>query len=77
MTKTLAIIRPVFEGKNLSYIVDRVGFIKLNMSHNSIKWHGKNINEIKKIDPHKLIIIDISGIKLRILNKDSIYIKKR
>lgn len=57
--------------------MDRVGFIKLNMSHNSIKWHGKNINEIKKIDPHKLIIIDISGIKPRILNKDSIYIKKR
>ena len=76
MTKTLATIGPVSEGKNLRYIVDRADLIRLNMSHNSIKWHNKNINEIKKIDSHKLILVDIPGIKPRTLNKDSIHIKK-
>ena len=76
MTKTLATIGPVSEGKNLRYIVDRADLIRLNMSHNSIKWHNKNINEIKKIDSHKLILVDIPGIKPITLNKDSIHIKK-
>ena len=44
MTKSLATIGPVSEGKNLRYIVDRADLIRLNMSHNSIKWHNKDFS---------------------------------
>jgi pyruvate kinase len=76
MTKILATIGPASEGKNLKYIVKKSDFVRLNMSHNSIMWHNKNINQIKKIDPGKLILVDIPGIKPRTLNEKSILIKK-
>ena len=76
MTKILSTVGPVSEGKNLDYLVKRSDLIRLNMSHNSIKWHKKNINQIKKIAPYKMILIDIPGIKPRTLNENSIKIKK-
>ena len=36
----------------------------------------KNIDQIKKINPNKLVLVDIPGVKLRTLNKKSIFIKK-
>ena len=76
MTKILATIGPVSEGKNLKYIVEKSEFIRLNLSHNSIAWHNKNINKIKKIDQNKLILVDIPGIKPRTLNSKNLKIKK-
>lgn len=76
MTKTLVTIGPVSEGSNLKYIIKRSELIRLNMSHNTINWHNKNINLIKKIEPSKLVLVDIPGIKPRTLNKYPIEIKK-
>ena len=76
MTKIVTTIGPASSGKNLKYFVNNSGIIRLNMSHNSISWHKKNINRVKKINPNKLILVDIPGIKPRTLNKNSIFIKK-
>ena len=76
MTKILSTVGPVSEGKNLDYLVKRSDLIRLNMSHNSLSWHKKNINQIKKIDPNKLILVDIPGIKPRTLNDNSVKINK-
>ena len=53
MTKTLSTVGPVSEGKNLEYLIRRSDLMRLNMSHNSIDWHKKNINQIKKLAPNK------------------------
>ena len=76
MTKTLVTIGPVSEGENLKYIIKKSEFIRLNMSHNSVNWHKKNINQIKKIDSNKLILVDIPGIKPRTLNDSLVKINK-
>ena len=76
MTKILSTIGPVSEGKNLKYIVGKSEFIRLNLSHNTIAWHNKNIKKIKKIDQSKLILVDIPGIKPRTLNNKKLKIKK-
>ena len=76
MTKILATIGPASDGKRLKFIVKRYQLIRFNTSHNSLKWHEQNINQIKKIDPNKLILVDIPGIKPRTSNIKSIQIKK-
>lgn len=76
MTKILSTIGPASEGKNLKYIVGKSEFIRLNLSHNTIAWHNKNIKKIKKIDQNKLILVDIPGIKPRTLNSKKLKIKK-
>jgi len=76
MTKTLSTVGPVSEGKNLEYLIRRSDLMRLNMSHNSIDWHKKNINQIKKLAPNKMILVDIPGIKPRTLNQNLIKIKK-
>lgn len=76
MTKILSTIGPVSDGKDLKYLVNKSQFLRLNLSHNSIEWHNKNINKVRKIDRNKLILVDIPGIKPRTLNKKDIKIKK-
>ena len=76
MTKTLSTVGPVSEGKNIEYLIRRSDLMRLNMSHNSIDWHKKNINQIKKLAPNKMILVDIPGIKPRTLNQNLIKIKK-
>ena len=76
MTKILSTIGPISEGKNLKYIVEKSDFIRLNLSHNTIAWHNKNIKKIKIIDQNKLILVDIPGIKPRTLNTEDLKIKK-
>ena len=46
------------------------------MSHNTLSWHRKNINLIKKIHPDKYILVDIPGAKPRTLNIKTIKISK-
>lgn len=76
MTKILATLGPASDGKNLFHLVKKSHFVRLNMSHNTLDWHKKKIDEIKKINREKLILVDIPGIKPRTLNKESIFIKK-
>jgi pyruvate kinase len=76
MTKILTTIGPASDGKNLKYFINNSDFIRFNMAHNAISWHKKNIDQVKKINPNKLVLVDIPGVKLRTLNKKSIFIKK-
>jgi pyruvate kinase len=76
MTKILATVGPVSSDQNLKYLIDRCDMVRLNMSHNSIDWHKRNINKIKKINSNKYVLVDIPGAKPRTLNINSIRIKK-
>ena len=76
MTKILSTIGPASEGKKLKYFIDNSDLVRLNMSHNSLTFHKKNIKEIKKTNPNMLILVDIPGIKPRTTNKKTISIKK-
>ncbi len=76
MTKILATIGPASTGKNLKFFLDRADLLRLNTSHNVLGWHKQNIKKIKKINPEKLILVDIPGVKPRTLNKAPIIIKK-
>ncbi len=76
MTKILATVGPISSDKNLRYLLERCEMVRLNMSHNSKEWHNLNINNIKKIDPKKYILVDIPGAKSRTLNIHPLKIKK-
>ena len=78
MTKILSTIGPISSNtKNyIEFISRKSKILRLNMSHNSLNWHKKNISLIKKIDPDKYILIDIPGAKPRTLNKFTLKIKK-
>ena len=76
MTKILATIGPISSNKNIKFLLNKCDMVRLNMSHNSIEWHKKIINNIKKINKKKYILVDIPGAKPRTLNEKSIRIKK-
>ncbi|MAI75723.1 MAG: hypothetical protein CMM90_00865 [Rickettsiales bacterium] len=76
MTKILATVGPVSEGKNLIKFLEKTDMVRLNMSHNTLSWHKKNIDKIKKKNKKKIILVDIPGVKPRTLNKSIIKIKK-
>ena len=76
MTKILSTLGPVSSNKNIKTILDKSGIIRFNMSHNTLSWHRKNINLIKKIHPDKYILVDIPGAKPRTLNIKTIKISK-
>ena len=76
MTKIIATVGPISSDKNLRYLLNRCEIVRLNMSHNSIEWHKKNINKIRRIEPKKYILVDIPGAKPRTLNVKPIKIKK-
>ena len=77
MTNVLSTIGPVTENiKNLKKIVSYSKFVRLNGAHNSLAWHKKMCNLIKKINTNCKILIDLPGIKPRTLNKKELNIKK-
>lgn len=77
MTNVLSTIGPVTESfNNLKKIVSHSKFIRLNGAHNSLSWHKKICNQIKKINPHCKVLIDLPGIKPRTLNSQKLFIKK-
>ena len=59
MTKILSTIGPVSQDqKNLKRIIKYSNFIRLNGAHNSISWHKKISENIKKINPSCKVLID-------------------
>ena len=44
MTKILATIGPETESqKNLSFLLKKIDFLRLNGSHNTLKWHKETV----------------------------------
>ena len=72
MTKIITTVGPISSNNNQKFLIKNSGMIRFNMSHNSPKWHKKNIDIIKKLDPKKNILVDIPGAKPRTLNKEII-----
>lgn len=77
MTRILATIGPNLKNEyQLRYFIQRCNIVRLNLSHGEFDWHIETIKKIKKIDPDKLILVDIPGIKPRTVNNQTIEIKK-
>jgi pyruvate kinase len=62
--------------KNLKYLLNKTDMVRINTSHNSIKWHKSTIKKIKKINPKSVILVDFPGVKPRTNNKNPRKIKK-
>lgn len=77
MFKIVSTIGPLSEKSNiLKKIINRSDLIRLNGAHNSLSWHKKIIDKIRKIDSKSIILLDLPGIKPRTTNKHEIIIKK-
>ena len=77
MTTILPTIGPETEKeREIKFLFKYCKSIRLNGSHNSLKWHKLISNKIKKIDKNKTILLDIPGVKPRTGNESDIFIKK-
>ncbi len=77
MSDILPTIGPVTSNYNsLKKILNFSSLIRLNGSHNTIKWHRIISERIKKINPDAKILLDLPGIKPRTENTKEIKIKK-
>ena len=67
MSKIIATIGPRTESKESIKRLSELGvkIFRLNLSHNSIKWHENVINNIRQITPSSSILVDIPGRKIR------------
>ncbi len=71
MSKIIATIGPVTENSIRKLSDLGVKIFRLNLSHNTLEWHLKVINNIRKISPLSSIIVDIPGRKIRTTSKVS------
>ena len=67
MSKIIATIGPRTETKESLEELSALGvkIFRLNLSHNSIEWHIKVINNIREVSPSSSILADIPGRKIR------------
>jgi pyruvate kinase len=61
---------------DLKFIFKYCDTVRLNASHNNLRWHKKIIRLIKKIDKNINILIDFPGVKPRTNNDKDIEVKK-
>ena len=72
MTKILATIGPETESqKDLSFILKKTNFLRLNGSHNTLKWHKATVKKIYNIKKDINILVD-----LQVLNQEQKILKK-
>lgn len=77
MSKILATIGPVSDSINdIKKIINITSTLRINGSHNTLKWHEKISNRIKKINKDCTILLDVPGIKPRTNNLVNIKIKQ-
>ena len=75
--KILPTVGPVSQGNlDLKKILKITDIVRINGSHNSIKWHESISKKIKKINSNSKILLDIPGVKPRTMNTSNIKIKK-
>jgi pyruvate kinase len=75
--KILPTVGPISQGNlDLKKILKITDIVRINGSHNSIKWHESISKKIKKINSNSKILLDIPGVKPRTMNSSSIKIKK-
>ena len=77
MTKILATIGPETESqKNLSFLLKKTDFLRLNGSHGTLKWHKETVKKILSVKKDVNILVDLPGIKPRTKNSEKIKILK-
>ena len=75
--KILTTIGPVSENiSNLKKILKISDIVRINGSHNTIKWHQTIAKKIKKININSKILLDIPGVKPRTKNLNNLNIIK-
>ncbi len=75
--KILPTIGPITQDTSkLKTIFKYCKIVRLNASHNEVKWHKEIISRIKKIENNVDILLDIPGIKPRTNNEKTIFVKK-
>ena len=73
----LPTVGPISEDtKKLIQILNYANVLRINGSHNTLKWHQVISNKIKNLSSETVILLDIPGIKPRTKNKKEIKIKK-
>jgi pyruvate kinase len=71
ITKIIATIGPASCSKKIieKFLYSGISLVRLNGSHNTLEWHSKIINDIRKINKNLPILFDIPGEKIRIDNQ--------
>ena len=73
MTKILATVGPETESlKDLSFLLKKTDFLRLNGSHNTLEWHRATVKKILSIKKDVNILADLPGIKPRTKNLEKI-----
>lgn len=77
MTKILPTIGPISSSPiAIKQLINLSNFVRINGSHNTIDWHSRISKKVKKINKKAIILLDIPGVKPRILNEGKKIIKK-
>lgn len=80
VTRIIATIGPASCNKKIikKFLYSGISLVRLNGSHNTLEWHKRTINDIRKINNSIPILFDIPGEKIRIDNqKQDIKFNKR
>ena len=62
--------------KKLIHILKYANVLRINGSHNTLKWHQTISKKIKNLSRDTIVLLDIPGIKPRTKNTTDIEIKK-
>ena len=77
MSKILPTIGPVSESFNgIKKMLHISSTVRINGSHNTLKWHKKIADTVKRIKKNSTILLDVPGIKPRTANIKDIKINK-
>ena len=77
MSKILPTIGPVSESANdIKKMLNISNTVRINGSHNTLKWHKKIANTVKRIKKNSTILLDVPGIKPRTANIKDVIINK-
>jgi pyruvate kinase len=77
MSKILPTIGPASESiQDIRKMLNISNTIRINGSHNTLSWHKKIANDVKKLKRDSTILLDVPGIKPRTANQEEILINK-
>ena len=77
MSKILPTIGPASESiSDIKKMLNISSSVRINGSHNTLNWHKKVANTVKKLKKDSTILLDVPGIKPRTANKEEILINK-
>jgi len=75
MSKILPTIGPASESiSDIKKMLNISSSVRINGSHNTLNWHKKVANTVKKLKKDSTILLDVPGIKPRTANKEEILI---